>query len=76
VEHLPVGGIFQQQSLESENFAYCGLGGWRKDVHLKFVHFVVANDLFQNGVEFVENLDPSIQIGAGPFPRLYLGQNL
>jgi hypothetical protein len=42
---------------------------------LEFINFIIFNNTFEDGVKFVEDLDPGVQVGAGPFPSVDLAQN-
>jgi hypothetical protein len=42
---------------------------------LEFINFVILDNTLENCVEFVEDLDPGIQVRARPFPGIDLAQN-
>lgn len=41
-----------------------------------FVQLVLVDDVFEDDVELVEDLDPRIQIGPRPLPRLDSAENV
>jgi hypothetical protein len=73
VEHLPIGGVLEEESFKTENFTQGLLREGCKILDLNLGNLVFANDILQNGVEFVENRDPGVQIRAWPSPTIDLG---
>lgn len=71
-EHLSIGGVFQQQPFEPQDFGDSFLGSRRKVIDLNLVQVVIADDLLQNGVKFIKDLGPCIEIRAWPKPCLHV----
>ena len=72
---LSIGGVLQQQALEAQNFGNGLLRHRCEDIDLEFVNIIVLDNFLQDGVKLVQNLDPSIQVGSWPLPRVNLPQN-
>jgi hypothetical protein len=43
---------------------------------LECINIVIPDNVLENSIEFVEDLDPGIEVGAGPFPEVDLAQNI
>lgn len=62
VEHLAVGRVLQQESFEAENLTehiFSGCGEWGE---LQSINIVFNYENFKDGVKFVENVDPGVEI--------------
>jgi len=63
-----VGAILDEQTRESQDAKDETLGERRKVVDLDLGEFIVAADIFENGVEAIENAGPIVKIASWPTP--------
>jgi hypothetical protein len=43
---------------------------------LYFINIVIPYYILEDSIEFVDDLDSCIEVGAGPFPRIDVAQDI
>ena len=71
-EHLSIRRVLQQQALKSQHLTKSFLSEWRECFCLEFIDVIIPDNVLENSINFVEDLDPGIEIGARPFPGVDL----
>ena len=71
-EHLSIRRVLQQQALKSQHLTKSFLSERRECFCLEFINIVIPDNVFENSIEFVEDFDPGIEVGAWPFPGVDL----
>jgi hypothetical protein len=75
-EHFSVRRVLQQQPFKPERLAKSFLCGRSKRFDLELINIIIPDQVLKDRIEFVEDLDPDIEIRARPFPRIDLAQNI